>query len=94
MSFFFEQGTEVRARIRLQEATKVVAKGALWYEESLPAETLLLSFITAFPPKHVGLTAQEVFKQIAELIKTPLQFGGNATVGQGLCSLKIAGGTQ
>lgn len=92
MSFFFEQGTEVRARIALKEETKVVKEGALWYEESLPTETILLSLLHAFPPRSSQLTAKEVFEYVQEVVKQPLQFGGNATVGQGFCSLSLVGG--
>lgn len=94
MSYFFEQGTEVRARIRLKEDTKVVEEGALWYEESLPAETVLLSLLHAFPPKSSKLSKQNVFEYVHSLIKRPLQFGGNATIGQGFCSLQLVGGEK
>ncbi|MCI5151170.1 MAG: type III-B CRISPR module RAMP protein Cmr4, partial [Candidatus Electrothrix sp. MAN1_4] len=44
-SFLAETATEVRARIKMEPNTRTVAKGALWYEESLPAETLLWGII-------------------------------------------------
>lgn len=43
--FLCETGTEVRARVRIQTEKKAVAKGALWYEESLPAETILAGLV-------------------------------------------------
>ncbi len=91
MSFLFEQATEVRTRIRLEEETKVVKQGALWSEESLPSETVLLSFVTFFPPKVTKLKVHDVVQKVESLLKTPLQFGGNATVGQGLCTLSMTG---
>lgn len=47
MGFLLETATEVVARIRLDDETKTVAKGALWYEESLPAESLLYALVRA-----------------------------------------------
>lgn len=41
--FLTEHATEVVARIRISSKTGTVEKGALWSEESLPAETVLYS---------------------------------------------------
>ncbi|MBI5962259.1 MAG: type III-B CRISPR module RAMP protein Cmr4 [Chloroflexi bacterium] len=83
--FILETATEVTARIRLDD-TKTVARGALWYEETLPAETVLAGLITASP---VAATKDEVFDAIRPLTTVPVQFGGNATVGRGLCKLHL-----
>ncbi|MCI5166291.1 MAG: type III-B CRISPR module RAMP protein Cmr4, partial [Candidatus Electrothrix sp. GM3_4] len=40
-----ETATEVRARIRIEPGTRTVADGQLWYEENLPAETLLWGIV-------------------------------------------------
>jgi CRISPR-associated protein Cmr4 len=40
-----ETTTEVRARIRIDPDKGTVAKGALWYEESLPAESILAGLV-------------------------------------------------
>ncbi len=40
-SFLAETATEIRTRIRINETTGVVDNGALWSEESLPAESIL-----------------------------------------------------
>src|SRR5437763_951036 len=40
-SFLAQTATQVDARVRIDEHAKTVAKGQLWYEESLPAETVL-----------------------------------------------------
>ncbi len=89
MSFLLEQATEVRARIRLEEETKVVAQGALWYQESLPTETILVSMLTAFPPKYTQLSTDQVFEKINPLFDSLIQFGGNATIGEGFCKVKM-----
>ena len=40
-NFLSETGTEVNARIKINQEKKIVEGGALWYEESLPSETIL-----------------------------------------------------
>lgn len=96
MSFLLQIGTEVTARIRLEDDKKTVAQGALWYEEALPAETLLAGLVAATPIKANGqdVTPEAVFATVTELTQSILQIGGNATVGRGLCRLIVAtGGT-
>lgn len=86
LSFLLQTATEITARIRLDDDKKTVAKGALWYEEALPAETVLTGLVIASPVKA---QATEVFETIGNLAKNALQFGGNATVGRGLCRLHL-----
>jgi CRISPR/Cas system CMR subunit Cmr4 (Cas7 group RAMP superfamily) len=47
MTFLWETATQVDARVRLDDATRTVAQGALWLEESLPPETLLTGLLAA-----------------------------------------------
>lgn len=88
-SFLIETATEITARIKLQEDSKTVQKGGLWYEEALPTETILSGVVQATPTKDAGISAEEAFKTLDEQMgKNPtLQFGGKATVGRGLCRL-------
>ncbi len=87
MAFLLQVGTEVTARIRLEDEKKTVAQRALWYEEALPAETVLAGLVAA--QKNGQAEPQEVFDVVGELAGIPLQVGGNATVGRGLCRLCI-----
>ena len=85
-SFLAETGTEVAARVRIDPEKKIVAKGALWYEESLPAETILAGTVwcdRVFGPAGQKLTAEDLFKEFCsgEIL---LQLGGKATTGKGL----------
>lgn len=89
LSFLLETALEVRARIRLEEETKIVADGALWYEESLSTETILAGLVAAAPVSKSGATAETTFQVIQDLTQKTLQFGGNATTGQGLCNLHL-----
>jgi CRISPR-associated protein Cmr4 len=87
LSFLLETATEVTARIRLDDEKKTVAEGALWYEEALPAETVLTGLVVA---AEVKAKKDESFRTIEKLIQTPLQVGGKATIGRGLCRMRLA----
>ncbi|MEI7643922.1 MAG: type III-B CRISPR module RAMP protein Cmr4 [Chloroflexales bacterium] len=97
LSFLLTTATEVVARVRLQPDQKTVAEGALWYEESLPAETLLAGLIFAQTTKDrngVSYTDTDALTALANVSGHTLQFGGKATVGRGLCRVQIAGGAK
>jgi CRISPR-associated protein Cmr4 len=88
-SFLVEHGTEITARIRLEEKTKTVASGALWYEEALPAETILSGLLVAVKGKAAP---EEVFETVADILTRHkvIQLGGKATVGRGLCGIRLS----
>lgn len=86
--FLTETGTEVVTRTRIDESTKTVKNGALWNEESLPAETILAGLISCDrvyrTPENSSdsITEETLLKKFTE--KTlQLQIGGNATIGRG-----------
>ena len=89
MRFLLDTALEVTARIRLDEQTKTVKSGALWYEEALPAETIMAGLVFVTPVKAVDMDAERIIEVIKEVIRLPLQLGGNATVGRGLCQLSL-----
>ncbi len=86
MRFLLDTALEVTARIRLDEQTKTVQTGALWYEEALPAETIMAGLVVISPVKATDQEIQTVLQQVTQ---KPLQLGGNATVGRGLCQLSL-----
>ncbi len=87
LSFMLETATEIIARIRLEAEKKTVAQGALWYEEALPVETILVALmIAANTPKA---ESADVLRTVKSLTEKTLQFGGNATVGRGLCKATL-----
>ncbi len=86
MRFLLDTALEVTARIRLDEQTKTVQTGALWYEEALPAETIMAGLVVISPVKATDQEIRAVLQQVAQ---KPLQLGGNATVGRGLCQLSL-----
>ena len=93
-SFLCETALPVSARIRLDEKTGTVARGALWYEESVPSEAVFFGILAATASYGNGnlpkLTSEDVQTKFASGDHT-LQFGGKATTGKGLCNLRFWG---
>lgn len=85
--------TPVNPHVCIDNKTKTVKPGALWYEESLPSDTLLYVGLYAQPArvKNEAKSAAEVLNHITqELFTRPyLQLGGNETVGMGWCKVTI-----
>lgn len=83
LDYLLETGTEVNARIRLEDTTKIVAPGALWYEESLPAQSILAGLVTC--DRVFGKSNLQVQNLTGALCTTALscQIGGKATTGKG-----------
>ena len=92
MSFLLETATEVAARVRLDEETKTVRRGALWTEEALPAESVLSGLAVAGRVKRNGDTwsPEQILDRIAGLADRLVQLGGKANVGRGSCRVRLA----
>ena len=88
MAFLWETATQVDARVRLDEKTRTVAPGALWLEESLPPESLLIGIFAADRSRRSGvhMTPDDVlgFALAGEEVH---QLGGKATTGRGRCRI-------
>ena len=95
LNFLLTTALEVTARVRLEDSAKTVAQGGLWYEEALPAETVLAGLAVVTPVEAVwrrqALDAETVFAELASVAAAPLQFGGKATVGRGICRVRFGG---
>jgi len=89
LSFLLDTATEITARIRLEEEKKTVAQGALWYEEALPAESILSGLMVIQEIRASESSEKDVLSAITKLTQTPLQVGGSATVGRGLCRIRL-----
>lgn len=92
-SFIAETATEIRTRIAIDDETGTVRKGALWYEENLPAESVLWGIyaVSESRDKTAPASADELAgKLTAERL---LQLGGKAGVGRGLTRF-LSGGTK
>jgi len=94
MSVLLQTCTEITTRIKLDPDKKTVDKGALWTEEALPVESLLVGVVVAAP---VGArsSAAVMFAHLQGLLddqRGALQVGGDATVGRGVCRARLVGG--
>ena len=86
MRYLVQVGMDVTARIKLDDDSKTVQKGGLWYEEALPAETIMAGMVVA---SQVKATPKKVFETLTDIMQKPLQVGGNATVGRGICVMHL-----
>jgi len=90
-SFLAETATEIRARIAIDDQTGVVKEGALWYEENLPAETVLWGIYALSDSRVKGEGTKADDLAVKMPTNTLLQLGGKAGVGRGLTRF-LAGG--
>ncbi len=83
-NFLVETGTEVSARIRINQTSKIVEEGALWYEESLPPEAILGGLVWC-DRLYGGNTMREgeLIDHFCKPGDLNIQIGGKATVGKG-----------
>lgn len=85
--------TPVNAHIALDSQTKTTQNGALWYEETLPPETVLYVPLIANKSRRESsaMDAAAILKTVTDLFtaKSWLQLGGNETVGMGWCAVKV-----
>ncbi len=88
LNFLLNTATEITARIRLDEKLKTVARGALWYEEALPTETILSGLLVA---TEVKAKKEDVFAVVNDVLSkhNTVQLGGKATVGRGVCKVVL-----
>ena len=88
---FVRHATEVTARIGLDAETRTVRDGALFWEEHLPPETLFYSLVTSSESRREGddSTAADILQRLDRMMPETLQIGGNATLGKGLCAVRM-----
>ncbi|WML91636.1 type III-B CRISPR module RAMP protein Cmr4 [Thiothrix lacustris] len=91
-----QHATPVNAHIAIDSDTKTVRNGALWYEETLPPETLLYVGLSATKARaqNAEMPAESILGAVTGLFAQQpwLQVGGNETVGMGWCAIKALGG--
>ena len=92
---FCRTATAITPHIAIENDKKTVRGGSLWYEETLPPDTLLYVMLLANGARN-GVTPQlsdtEVLGKVTGMFtgenKPYLQIGGNETVGMGWCRVK------
>ena len=90
-SHFTRHATEVVARIGLDYDSKTVKKGALFYEEYVPPETLFYSIVMAERSRRedVAMSAPAMLQWLETGLPTHLQIGGGESIGRGLCAVQL-----
>jgi CRISPR-associated protein Cmr4 len=96
MALLLQTSTEITMRVRLDPERKTVDTGALWSEEALPIESVLAGLCVATPVKQKldgsvpdASVMLEYLKKLAEA--GAVQLGGKATVGRGICRVRLTG---
>lgn len=97
-SHLVQAAIPVAAHIALDSTTKTVVGGALWYEETLPPETVLYVPLLATDSRKENkpMARPLVLKAVSDLFssKAWLQLGGNETVGMGWCAVRVIAGQE
>lgn len=97
-AWFARHATQVEARIALDPATKTVNDGQLFYEETVPPETVFVAPVAAEDARHPKAdgtlkTADVALDALLGLVDgKSMQFGGKATIGRGQCALRLTRG--
>lgn len=94
---FCKYATEVVARIGLDYETKTVKRGALFYQELLPAESLMYSVLMVNESRTGDAeSGSNLMGELNTLVASSkvLQVGGDETTGKGYCSVHIHQGSQ
>jgi len=88
--------TPVAAHVCIDNDHKTVKPGALWYEETLPPDTVLYTCLMAQPSRARGSqkSAAEILDHVVGDLfsrsgRPYLQIGGNETVGMGWCKVRV-----
>lgn len=79
---FVTTSTEIITRVRLDSAKKTVAEGALWTQEALPSDTLLMSRIVLSDRQN------DTPEVAADSFDRRIQIGGDETTGDGFVALR------
>lgn len=103
-TYLCQYATPVAAHIAIDNAKKTVKPGALWYEETLPPETVFYLALAANAVRDIDAKfdnqvvkdsqAAAVLTSITDTLfaKPYLQIGGNETVGMGWCKVQVSKG--
>ena len=105
-TYLCRYATPVTPHIAIDNTKKVVKTGALWYEETLPPETIFYIALAANSvwvktdnftetPQVKASKAQAVLNSITDVLFADvpyLQIGGNESLGMGWCKVQAIKG--
>lgn len=91
LNFLCETSLPVDARISIDEKTGTVKKGALWYEESVPMDSLFLGSVSVDRSfRHQSdKTDKELYEFLLKKEQIICQVGGKSTTGKGVVEIKL-----
>jgi len=81
--------TEVTARIAIDQSTGVVKRGALWYEEALPTDSLIYSLILLPKCFRNGSDSSAIAQRFLAFDGKVINVGGDETIGRGFVRVKV-----
>lgn len=93
MSFLCETALPVATRIRINQTTGVVDRGALFQEEFVPPESIFLGRL--FADRGYGRYEKQSAESLLKFVcgePVDCQIGGNATTGRGFVSINFCQG--
>lgn len=92
LNFLCETALPVQAHIRINEETGTVARGALWYMETVPSECLMVGAVLAEQGrgKYRGKSEDAIMEFVAGGPRY-CQVGGNASTGCGMVAISFTG---
>ena len=92
LNFICDTGLPVDARIAIDDTTGTVKDVALWYEETVPAESLFMGSVSVEHSRFskVNKTAESLMTILTETMPMHCQVGGKATTGKGFVELNMS----
>jgi len=94
-SYCVDHSTEVQTHIKIDAEKGIATKGALRYEELLPADSLLYSVVlfgqSAYEIEDRA-KAETIRNEVKSQIMDFMQIGGDETLGKGICKVQWIGG--
>ncbi|MBD3186559.1 type III-B CRISPR module RAMP protein Cmr4 [Candidatus Bathyarchaeota archaeon] len=92
-TFLSKTATEVNTRIRIDNEKGVVDKGALWYEEAAPVDSIFQGYAWCdkIHGKGKETHAGDLFTKVCPSEPISLLLGGNISTGKGWVRIKFTG---
>jgi len=94
--YLVNHATQISTRIKLNEKKTTTGNGGnMWVEETLPPETIMYALAVCHAPRMNGQEGgSEIVVRVLDALMydSHIQIGGNETVGQGWCCIKMTGG--
>lgn len=88
-TFLVKSATEVTTHVTLEFETRTAKRSFLRSEERVPAEAVFVGLLMV-DPLHASGKTEEINEELNNFDGQCLQFGGKASVGNGLCRVRIA----